>query len=136
MKKSTINLRRIKLFHEIKFLKFGLIVCILLNIYAATGFTGKSDQLVMEAFKLRLDGKSDQAKEMLLNIIKEDSTNAMAQYELARTLNYINMLPGKEAADAFKAAKNIEPTNVIYGYGYAKNCFLEAFMAMQPEPEM
>ncbi len=132
MKKSTINLKGIKSSSGFQFLRIGLIIGFLLNLSMVFASCNKSDdKAVMQAFELRMNGKSDQAKEMLLTIIKEDPKNALAQYELARTLNYINMIPTEEATKAIKSAKDIEPENLIYAYGYAKNCFLEAFMAMQ-----
>lgn len=132
MKKSTINPEWTKSSSGFQFFRTGLIISLLLFssvIFAA--YSKSDDEAVMQAFQLRMNGKSDQAKELLINIIKEDPKNALAQYELARTLNYINMFPTEDASKAMKTAKDLEPENVIYAYGYAKNCFLEAFMAMQ-----
>ncbi len=108
-----------------------LLIVLILNISAVFSSCQESDKAVMEAYELRIGGKVDEAKEMLLNLMEEDSTNAMAHFEFARTLNYMNLMGSDEATNALKLAKEYEPNNVIYAYGYAKNCFLDAYKAMK-----
>ncbi len=102
MKKSSINFKGIKS-SGFRFLRIGLMISLLLNLSLVFASCNKSDdKAVIQAFEMRMNGKSDQAKEMLLTIIKEDPKNALAQYELARTVNYMNMIPTEEASKAMK----------------------------------
>jgi len=132
MKKSTIlaGLYRVQ---RIRFLRSGVIIMFLLMICLCS--CAKTDNSVKEAFELRINGKTDQAKELLLTIIKEDSTNAAAQFELARTLNYINIMGSEEASQALKLALKYDPENVVYAYYNARTCFLKAYIAMEREGE-
>jgi Tfp pilus assembly protein PilF len=103
----------------------------LLSLMTCLSCSAKIEKSVNEAFELRINGKTDQAKELLLAIIKEDSTNAAAQFELARTLDYINIMGSEEATKALSVALKYDPENVAYAYYNAKNCFLKAYIAMQ-----
>ena len=104
---------------------------LLINLITGLSSCAKTDKSVYEAYQLRVNGKTDQAKELLLNIIKKDSTNAAAQFELARTLDYINIMGSEEARKALNTALKYDPNNVVYAYYKARTCFLKAFIAMQ-----
>ncbi|MDX1283878.1 MAG: hypothetical protein R3182_02655 [Draconibacterium sp.] len=86
---------------------------------------------VLKAYELRVDGKVDEAKTLLENILKEDPANAMAHYELARTLNYIDLRGSKEADLHLKKAIEYDSKNVIYAFYNARNSFLKAYIALQ-----
>ena len=116
---------------KIQFFRTALLIVLMLNISTVFCSCQKTDKAVLEAFELRIDGKTDQAKELLLTILKEDSTNAAAHFELSRTLNYMNLMGSKEADSALKASLKYDPENVGYAYYTAKNCFLKAYIAMQ-----
>lgn len=45
----------------------------------------------MQAYELRMNGKADSAKVILEQVLSEDSTYAMAWYELARTKHHIGL---------------------------------------------
>ncbi|WP_340114285.1 tetratricopeptide repeat protein [Maribellus mangrovi] len=107
------------------------VMIVLLGLSPVFSSCKQDEKAVLAAYKLRIDGKVDEAKNQLEQILKEDSTNALAHYELARTLNYINLFGSEEATKALISAKTLEPENVIYQYAYAKNCFFETFKAMQ-----
>jgi tetratricopeptide (TPR) repeat protein len=104
---------------------------LLLNLITGLSSFAKTDKSVYEAYQLRVNGKTDQAKELLLNIITKDSTNAAAQFELARTLDYINIMGSEEARKALNTALKYDPDNIVYNYYHARTCFLKAFIAMQ-----
>lgn len=97
------------------------------------------NESVMKAYHLRMDGKVDQAKEMLEGILNKDSNNAMAWYELARLRLY--MFTGQEGVslddigNAIAKATELEPDNVIYSYYQSLTCFFKAFMAMQMQQQ-
>ncbi len=93
------------------------------------------DKAVLEAFDLRINGKVDEAKNMLQNILTENSTNAMAHFELARTLNYIHLRGSKEADYHLELALKYDPENIIYNYYHAGICFLKAYIAIHSNQE-
>jgi len=89
---------------------------------------------VMKAYDLRMQGKVDQALALLDSIIANDSTNAMAYYELSRVKQYMLIGRGdvsmEEILAAIDKATLCEPDNVTYAYAQAKDYFLNAYMAM------
>lgn len=114
-------------------LKTSLIFALLLSFTTVFSACSKNEKAVLEAFELRKNGKTEQAKDLLLTILEEDTTNAMAHFELARTLNYINMRGSEEADKALKSALKYDPENIVYAYYNAQNCFLKAYMEMQTD---
>src|SRR5665647_688632 len=128
MKKLTI-LMRLNRVTNIRFFRSALRFILFLSLMTCLSCSAKTEKAVKEAFELRISGKTDQAKELLLTIIKEDSTNASAQFELARTLDYINIMGSPEATKALQAALKYDPENVVYAYYNARTCFLKAYIA-------
>jgi len=134
MKNSSIHPKLIRI-EKIRFFGSGIIILLLINLTTGLSSCAKTDKSVDEAYQLRVNGKSDLAKELLSTIIKEDSTNAAAQFELARTLDYINIMGSPEATKALSAALKYDPKNVVYNYYNARTCFLKAYIAMEREGE-
>lgn len=109
----------------------GLFVLLLLNFSSAFSACIKVEKAVLDAYELRIIGKIDDAISLLKTTLAEDSTNAMAHFELARTLNYMKMMGSKEADNHLKKALELEPDNIVYAYYNAKNCFLKAYISAQ-----
>lgn len=122
------------------FLFFSMILILTVQFSGSCSYKGtKVDEDVSNAFNLRMNGKVDQAKALLENIIKKDSMKAMAYYELARLQHYMFVGGGNVKitdilSNAGKAAAT-DPENVTYAYYKAIACFLNAFMAMQQEQD-
>ena len=80
----------------------------------------KKDNPAYIAYELRMNGKADQALNLLEQNLKEDTTNALALYELARTrLHYRSgEMEKKELLDYLKStiekAIELDPENIIY----------------------
>lgn len=94
-----------------------------------------SEKIVLEAFEMRMNGKVDEAKLKLEDILKKDSLNAQANYEMARLRHYM-LLGGSQVeieaiSQAISKAAEADPENVIYAYYKGIVSFLNAFMAMQ-----
>jgi tetratricopeptide (TPR) repeat protein len=78
---------------------------------------------VIEAYELRMNGKADEAKAMLEQVISNEPDNALAHYELART-NYHIGLSGlgeletalEEIQHSIDRAIENDPDNVIYHF--------------------
>ena len=47
------------------------------------------DGMAMKAYELRMNGKADEAVELLEKVVKEDPTVAAAHYELARSKHHM-----------------------------------------------
>jgi tetratricopeptide (TPR) repeat protein len=115
---------------------------IMAMLFLGTQFTescsvrgSKPEKDVRKAFEMRMNGKVDEAKALLDSILKNDSTNAMAWYELARLQQYMLVGGGDvkttEILATISKAVVLEPKNVTYAYYKAIASFLNAFMSMQ-----
>lgn len=92
---------------------------------------------VFEAYELRIHGQAENAEAILVDILKQDSSNALAYFELARTK--IHMFLGgtqfsseewKKVMHALRQAVRYAPDNEIYTFYYAYSCFFNAFISM------
>ncbi len=94
-----------------------------------------SDRIVQEAFNIRVSGNCDKAKLILEDVLRRDSSNAIANYEMARLQHYMLLGRGDVKVDdilsSINKAVESEPDNVIYAYYQAMSTFFDAFMAMQ-----
>lgn len=112
---------------------FSLLACSLAAMAYLSGNPGDRD--VFRAYELRMNGKVDEAKALLLQVLEKDSSNAMAHYEMARLSFYLLTGGGGVRLDEVTAhiskAADLEPDNVIYAYYRAVSGFMNAFMYMQ-----
>jgi tetratricopeptide (TPR) repeat protein len=109
---------------------------IIIGTLASCSYAGKNpDKEVLKAYDLRMNGKVDEAKALLETILAKDSTDAMANYEMARLKHYMLIGGGGMKIDdiltSINKAVKYEPENVTYAYYKAIASFLNAFMAMQ-----
>ena len=100
----------------------------------------EADKTVMEAYELRMNGKADEAKAMLEQVISDEPDNALAHYELARTKLHIGLSGLKKLENALEdmqqsidKAIEKDPDNVIYRFFAGQVAFLSAFGAAQRE---
>ncbi len=103
----------------------GLCVVVMLGLCllagAVKGETG-SRNAAADAYKLRMQGKVDDARALLEQAIQENPHNAAAQYELARTYFYMVTHPQQgvdriaEAQQSIEKAIENDPNNVIYPF--------------------
>ncbi len=131
MKSSAISPNLLKQILGTGILRTALITFMLMVISLGKVSCQKTDQEVLMAFELRIQGKADQSKTILSDMVQKDSTNAAACFELARTLNYINIRGSAEADKALKSSIKADPANAIYAFYFAKNRFLKAYMTME-----
>ncbi len=118
--------------------KLFFLLIMITGILASCIFAGNDpDKKVQAAYTLRMHGKVDIAKTLLDSILSEDSTHAMAHYEMARLNHY--MLTGGGGMNVDKIFTSInkavtyDPTNVTYAYFKAIVSFLNAFVSMQKQ---
>jgi Tfp pilus assembly protein PilF len=95
----------------------------------------EKNKAVLQAYELRMNGKVDVAKAIIDSVLKQDSTNAMAWYELARIKHYMFVGGGsaqiEEILTAISKAVFYDPSNVTYAYYSAVAGFLNAYFEMQ-----
>ena len=113
---------------------------IIIGALTSCSFAVKNtDKEVLKAYELRMNGKVDEAKTLLETILAEDSTNAMAHYEMSRLKAYMLTGGGGMKIDdiliSINKAVTCDPKNVTYAYYKALTSFLNAFMAMQTGQE-
>ena len=95
------------------------------------------DPDVKLAFDLRINGNADSAKVILDQMLAQDSTNAGAWFELARTKHHIGLgnprlLFGglEDLQQTIDRATIIDPSNVTYAFYKGDVCFLRAYVAL------
>lgn len=116
--------------------KIMIFTGILVMVFFCSGFlVNDLNEKVQSAYNLRMEGNVDDAKTLLSEILKKDSTNAMAWFELARTQHHMMLgggkySPGDILASVNKAVK-YDMDNVIYAYYQANICFLNAYTSKE-----
>ena len=102
-----------------------------------------STKVVMDAYKLRMQGKVDEARMLLEQAIRDNPRNAAAHYELARISVHValgnprGMAEKLSAAQASMArAEEIDPGNAIYPFFDGSVALLQAYPSlMQNQPD-
>jgi tetratricopeptide (TPR) repeat protein len=103
----------------------------------------KQEKTVHQAYELRMNGKVDSAKAVLDQIIAEDSTDAAAWYEMARTKLHMglgnprNLFGGLEdIQQTIEQAVEKDPDNVIYSFYKGYISYFSAYASlMQQQPD-
>lgn len=102
------------------------------------GVGSETDESVLRAYEQRMNGKVDDAKELLEQALSENSANAEAHYELARTT--LHMALGKpreleslmkEAQQSIEQAVENDPDNFIYRLFSGHLAFFPAYISLQ-----
>ena len=95
---------------------------------------------VLQAYELRISGKADKAEELLNELLKTDSTDAAAYFELARTKHHMFLGKDQLALEEWKdvvfslqQSVRFAPKNEIYAFYYAYACFFNAYISMMME---
>jgi len=79
------------------------------------------DPIVLSAYELRMNGRADSAKIVLEQYLEKDSTNALAWFELTRTLDHLGLANPREMIEnhgavltAISKAVEFAPENAYY----------------------
>jgi tetratricopeptide (TPR) repeat protein len=91
----------------------------------------KTDNEVIQAYELRMKGKYDEAKAMLEKILQQDSTNALANFEMYRLMDAYNTMNVDTSLYFCNKALRLDPQNNLYAFSKANLVLLKAFIAMQ-----
>jgi tetratricopeptide (TPR) repeat protein len=105
-----------------------LIVLLVLPVYCQHK---KTDNEVIQAYELRMKGKYDEAKAMLEKILQQDSTNALANFEMYRLMDAYNTMNVDTSLYFCNKALRLDPQNSLYAFSKANLVLLKAFIAMQ-----
>jgi tetratricopeptide (TPR) repeat protein len=127
--------------------QFLWLACVMAGavVFASLGFWSckkpeldQSVENVEKAYELRVNGKADEAKTLLEQILSENPDDALAHYELARTKYQLTLADPKEfitiienILNSLGQAMKIDPENVIYPFFAARVAFMKAYIAMQ-----
>lgn len=103
-----------------------------------SGIDIDSGNIVQQAYRLRIKGQAEAAKQILAEAIAEDSTLAVSWFELARTQHHISLGNPRELVKNLveinrlaEKAVELDSKNVIYRYYLANLNFLNFYVAMQ-----
>jgi tetratricopeptide (TPR) repeat protein len=98
---------------------------------------------VQQAYDLRLLGNADSAHVILEQIIDQDSSNAAAWFEIARTRHHLGlgnprMLFGNltELVEAAAKATTLEPDNLTYACYYGYISFFNSYVAFMGDQDL
>jgi tetratricopeptide (TPR) repeat protein len=84
----------------------------------------KTDE-ILKAYALRMDGRTDEAITVLSALLQTDPTNAMAHFEMARSLD------NEKKNEHILKAQDYDPENLVYRFHLANLQMLEAYKAMK-----
>ena len=116
------------------------LICFLIIYPACQG--QKTDETIQKAYELRMNGKADEALVILEGTLSEDSTNALAWYELARTKHHMGLgnpqtfienLSDLEAT--IEKATLSDPANPIFTFYQGYVCCLRWYLSIMMESE-
>jgi len=111
--------------------------CMSFVFWSCTG--QKSDNTVLQAYELRMQGKVDKAKTLLKEAISKNPTNAAAHYELARIQLHKAFGKGRretlvdmigDAQDLIDKAVEFNPKNVIYTFFAGHVGYFQAYVSL------
>lgn len=139
---SYLTIKKMKAMKKMKVISTLsiLMVLIIFQLNGSCAFGDKkTDKEVQKAYELRMKGEVDQAKALLETTLAKDSTNAMANFEMARLQVYMLTGGGDSKMEDIivfaNKASDYAPDNVIYSYYTAISSFLNAYMAMQMQQD-
>lgn len=96
-----------------------------------------SEEQVMKAYQLRMNGKLDEGKSILDQVLQNDSTCAFSWFELARTQHHLLLGGGSsstgEILQAYTKAVRYDPQNAIYLFSQANSYCLQAYVSESEE---
>lgn len=104
----------------VKYLVFALAMQPIFSLYSQNNTND-----IIKAYELRMDGHTEEATNVLSKIITSDSTNALAHFEMARSLEN-----DKKTYHIIKAL-DYDPKNLVYRFYQANLQMLEAYKAMK-----
>lgn len=104
----------------VKYLVFALAMQPIFSLYSQNNTND-----IIKAYELRMDGHTEEAINVLSKIITSDSTNALAHFEMARSLEN-----DKKTYHIIKAL-DYDPKNLVYRFYQANLQMLEAYKAMK-----
>jgi len=117
-----------------------VVVFILPSLFGNDTRVNGSKAGVLEAYELRISGKAEKAEELLNELLKNDSTDALAYFELARTKHHVFLGGTQFSSEEWgKVMSNLQqavryaPDNETYAFYYAYSCFFNAFISMMRE---
>jgi len=113
----------------------------IVSLSSLNSFGSELDESVLKAYDLRMNGKADEAKTILEQVISNDSCNAAALYELARTKLQMGLANPRELISSMESieklaesARENNPDNIIYVSLTGNVAFLQAYISLQRDP--
>jgi tetratricopeptide (TPR) repeat protein len=129
--------------HLLSFFKSNLFICalnritlsllLLLLVIPLFSQVNKTENEVIKAYELRINNKLDEAKTKLEKVLQQDSTNAMAHFEMSRLMSAIDIMNVDTSLYYLNKAAALEPENSLYAFSVADQILLKAYIAGHEE---
>ena len=112
-------------------------IFLMTSLYSCEDTVNDNKIIVSDAYELRISGKAEKAEELLIELLKKDSTNAFAWFELARTKHHLflggtqfSAAEWEEVVNSLQQATRRAPDNKIIAFYYAYSSFFDAYISM------
>ena len=107
------------------------------SVYSRNILFNDSKTSVLEAYEMRINGNAEKAESLLSELVKNDSTDAVACFELARTKQHLflggKQIPWEEVVKLSHQAVRYNPENEVYAFYFAYCSFFNAFVSMMQQ---
>ena len=113
--------------------KSTMALLMLLLVIPVFGQDKKTEDEIILAYELRINGKSDEAKTKLEKIIQQDPTNAMAYFEMSRVMSSIDVMKADTSIYYLNKATELDPENSLYAFSLADQILLKVYITMHEE---
>ncbi len=113
--------------------KISLLVLLFFLVNPVSGQNKKIEDEIILAYELRTVGKNDEAKKILEKILLQDSTNAMANFEMSRLMNATDVMNVDKSMYYCSKAAELDPENSLYAFSMADLILVKAYIAMHEE---
>lgn len=102
-----------------------VIVLFVCPLFSLTSLAQEQKNTIIKAYELRIQGQNEDAKVLLSRVLELDSTNALAHFEMARTIE------DKSKINHIENAVRYDPQNPMYRFHQANIYMLEAYKGMK-----
>jgi len=114
-----------------------ILVFLMPSLYGYKDLVDQDTTKITEAYELRIVGKAEKAEELLKDLLKNDSTDALAYFEQARTKQHLflggtqfSMEKWEEVVSSSQQAVRYATDNEIFAFYYAYASFFNAYISM------
>jgi tetratricopeptide (TPR) repeat protein len=117
-------------FHANKIVMFFFIHFLVVPVFSQGE---KTEDQIMQAYELRINGKAGEAKTKLEKILQQDPANPVAYYEMSRLMGSMDIMNVDTSIYYLNKAAELDPDNSLYAFSIANQILLKAYIAGHEE---